>query len=220
MFNAISDDPTKKAAILTPFIKDLNRVLDTIGKKNPTFSNFSIDSSALTLDEGLKVSYIDLSPKPFLILFYVGYLQGGGQSYPLKRLGINDFLKEASQRTSSSPLPSLYADNLLDNKIYVYPTPRSGILNVIGKQKICKEDGNPFSSINDAFPTFLTDTFFSYLELAVAQRICMRYKANFAEEKQMQEAKHELENAQNISYQSVANSNASFPLFRDLEGMS
>jgi len=219
MFNAIPDDPTEKSAILTPFIKDLNRVLDTIGKKNPTFSSVTIDSTSLTLDAGLQVSYIDLQPHPFLILFYVGFIQGGGQSYCLKRLGIHDFLKEAALRNSSNTLPSIYTDNLLDHKIYVYPTPTSGNLSVIGKQKICKEDGNPFSSIDDTFPSFLTDTFFSYLELAVAQRICMRYKANFTEEKELMMAKHELENASNISYQSIANS-TDFPLLRDLRRFS
>jgi hypothetical protein len=219
MFNAIPADPVEKAAILTPFIKDINRVLDTIGKKNPAFSSVAIDSTSLTLDAGLQVYYIDLRPNPFLILFNVGFMQGGGQSYSLKRLSINDFLKEASLRTNSNTFPSIYVDNLLDNKIYVYPTPTSGSLSVTGKQKICKDDGDPFSSIDDTFPTFLTDSFFSYLELAVAQRICMRYKAHFTEEKEMLTARHELENASNISYQSISNS-TDFPILRDLRTFS
>lgn len=207
LFNALPHDETKKATILTPFLRDLNQVLTGIGKKNPAFSHLKINSSDFETDPDLNITYVDLKKQPFLTLFRVEFLYSGGTfSRTLTRLGLNDFFSNSDMRTIYT-FPSFYNYNLFSHKLYLYPKPSiTGVLNVFGKKKIGKEGSKSFESIEDEFPDYVSETFMLYLEYFFAKFLCSGYNAPWQAQKEelLKSYSRLVDSENNISYQEIS----------------
>jgi len=215
LFNALPADQTETAAILTPFLRDLNQVLTGIGKKNPAFSHLKVASSDFKVDPDLNITYIDLKDSPFLTLFRVEFLYSGGTfSMTLQRLGINDFFSNSDMRTVYT-FPSFYNYNLFSHKLYIYPKPSvSGVINVFGKKKIGKDSVGEFTSIEDEFPDFVSETFLLYLEYFFAKFICSQYNAPWQAQKEelLKNYARLVDSENNISYQELSLNNGQFSM--------
>lgn len=207
MFNALPTDETKKTEVLNKFLDDFNKVLTGIGKKNPAFSHLKVATSDLKIDTDLNMSYIDLKESPFLTLFRVEFLYSGGTfSITLQRLGINDFFSNSDLRTLYT-FPAFYNYNLFSNRLYIYPKPSvEGEINVFGKKKIGKDATGAFTSIEDEFPDFISETFLLYLEYFFAKFICSGYNAPWQAQKEelLKSYSRLVDSENNISYQELS----------------
>ena len=118
-FNALPEDPVERDVVLTEFLGDFNRVLMGVGKKNPAYSTYDVNTDSLSFDEKLNMTYVDLSSSPFLTLFRVEFLYSGGTfSITLNRLGINDFFSNSDLRTLYT-FPAFYNYNVFSKKLYI-----------------------------------------------------------------------------------------------------
>ena len=200
-FNALPIDPAQKEAVLGEFIPDLNNILVGIGKKNPAFSVEKVSSQDIKIDSGLNMSYIDLGKK-FLTLFRVEFLYSGSTfSITLTRLGMNDFFSNSDLRTIYT-FPAFYNYNVFADKLYIYPKPSvTGDFNLFGKEKV-----GPFTSINEDFPSFLSETFLLYVEFYFAKFICSQYNAPWQAQKEelLRNYSRLVDSENNISYQEIS----------------
>ena len=213
MFNALPSDETKKDAVLTKFLEDFNKVLTGIGKKNPAFSHLKVNTNDLKVDPDLNMSYVDLKDDPFLTLFRVEFLYSGGTlSITLTRLGLNDFFSNSDIRTLYT-MPAFYNYNLFSNRLYIYPKPStSGAINVFGKKKIGKGTMGKFTSIEDEFPDFISETFILYLEYFFAKFICSAYNAPWQAQKEelLKNYARLVDYENNIAYQQLSLNDGQF----------
>ena len=213
MFNALPTDETKKTEVLNKFLDDFNKVLTGIGKKNPAFSHLKVATSDLKVDTDLNMSYIDLKDNPFLTLFRVEFLYSGGTfSITLQRLGINDFFSNSDLRTLYT-FPAFYNYNLFSNRLYIYPKPSvEGVINVFGKKKIGKDATGAFTSIEDEFPDFISETFLLYLEYFFAKFVCSGYNAPWQAQKEelLKSYSRLVDSENNISYQELSLNDGQF----------
>ena len=200
-FNALPIDPAQKEAVLGEFIPDLNNILVGIGKKNPAFSVEKVSSQDIKIDSGLNMSYIDLGKK-FLTLFRVEFLYSGSTfSITLTRLGMNDFFSNSDLRTIYT-FPAFYNYNVFADKLYIYPKPSvTGDFNIFGKEKV-----GAFTSIDEDFPSFLSETFLLYLEFYFAKFICSQYNAPWQAQKEelLRNYTRLVDSENNISYQEIS----------------
>ncbi|MAR66770.1 MAG: hypothetical protein CL833_05910 [Crocinitomicaceae bacterium] len=172
--------PDPKDPVLLEYLTDLNKVLVGVGKKNPAFGFSSTPNSSLKVDTDLNMSYLDLKDDPFLTIFRAEYLYSGSTfTITLQRLGVNDFFSNSDLRTIYT-FPAFYNYNTFNHRLYVYPKPSvEGKLNVFGKKKI-----GPFTSIDDKFPDFLSDTFLLYLECFFGKYLCSQFNAPWQAQKE------------------------------------
>jgi len=209
-FNGLPSNQTEKDAILTKYLTDLNKVLVGIGKKNPAYGFSSTDSGSLKVDTDLNMTYLDLSADPFLTIFRAEYLYSGGTfSITLQRLGINDFFSNSDLRTIYT-FPAFYNYNTFSNRLYVYPKPSiQGKLNVFGKKRI-----GPFTSIENDFPSFLSDTFLLYLEYFYAKFLCSQFNAPWQAQKEdlLRNYGKLVDSENNISYQQLSINDGHFSM--------
>lgn len=214
-FNALPTDETKKTEVLTKFLEDFNKVLTGIGKKNPAFSHVKVSTNDLKLDDDLNIQYIDLSSDPFLTLFRVEFLYSGGTlSITLQSLGINDFFSNSDVRTLYT-FPAFYNYNVFSNRLYIYPKPSiTGVINVFGKKKIGTGNTGTFSSIEDEFPEYISETFILYLEYFFAKFICSAYNAPWQAQKEelLKNYARLVDSENNISYQQLSLNDGQFSL--------
>lgn len=210
-FNALPKDATAKEAILGEFLPEVNNILVGIGKKNPAFSTEKISSTSIKVDPGLNMSYIQLEKK-FLTLFRVEFLYSGSTfSITLTRLGMNDFFSNSDLRTIYT-FPAFYNYNVFSDKLYIYPKPSvTGSFNLFGKEKV-----GPFTSVEDDFPSFLSETFLLYVEYYFAKFICSQYNAPWQAQKDelLKNYSRLVDSENNISYQeiSIYDGKASIPV--------
>ena len=205
-FNALPSLPADKDTVLEPFIKDLNELLSEIGKKNPAYSSYSYDTSALKRDSDLNVDYLRPKKGNFLTIFSVEFNYSGGTvSYPLKRVGISDFFANSPIRTIQT-LPSLYNYNIFANRLYIYPTPSvSGKINVFGKEAV----GNFTEStagLDKEFPSWVSESFLLFAQYYMAKEICSQYNAPWQAQKEEKLTTHKkaLSSENNIVYQKLS----------------
>lgn len=200
-FNALPKDVAEKDIILESFLADLNTILVGIGKKNPAFSHLTVPSGSIQEDSDINVTYIDLEQK-FLTLFRVEFLYSGGTfSITLQRLGINDFFSNSDLRTIYT-FPAFYNYNTFSNRLYIYPKPSvSGVFNIFGKNRI-----GPFASIEDEFPSDVSETFLLYLEYYFAKFLCSQYNAPWQAQKEelLRNYNRLVDSENNISYQEIS----------------
>lgn len=200
-FNALPKDAAAKTLILENFLADLNTILVGIGKKNPAFNHFTVQSSDIKTDTEINVNYIDLDQK-FLTLFRVEFLYAGGTfSITLQRLGINDFFSNSNIRTIYT-FPAFYNYNTFSNRLYLYPKPSvTGVFNIFGKKRI-----GPFASIDDEFPDYASETFLLYLEYYFAKFLCSQYNAPWQAQKEelLRSYTRLVDSENNISYQEIS----------------
>ena len=200
-FNALPKDIPSRETILGEFLPDFNNILVGIGKKNPAFSTEKVKSSAIKVDPSLNMSYIELGKK-FLTLFRVEFLYSGSTfSITLTRLGMNDFFSNSDLRTIYT-FPAFYNYNVFSDKLYIYPKPSvTGDFNLFGKEKI-----GPFTSIEEEFPAFLSETFLLYVEYYFAKFICSQYNAPWQAQKDelLKNYGRLVDSENNISYQEIS----------------
>lgn len=200
-FNALPKDITSKNKILGEFLPELNNILVGIGKKNPAFSTEKVSSTSIKVDPGLNMSYIQLEKK-FLTLFRVEFLYSGSTfSITLTRLGMNDFFSNSDLRTIYT-FPAFYNYNVFSDKLYIYPKPSvTGSFNLFGKEKV-----GPFTSVEDDFPSFLSETFLLYVEYYFAKFICSQYNAPWQAQKDelLKNYSRLVDSENNISYQEIS----------------
>lgn len=212
-FNNLPTDPTDRDNILIGYLTDLNKVLKAIGKKNPAFSRVKVSSNDLKVDTDLNMSYVDLKENPFLTLFRVEFLYSGDTfSITLTRLGMNDFFSNSDLRTLYT-FPAFYNYNTFSGKLYIYPKPSvAGNINIFGKKDIANEDGSAFSSLEDVFPDYISDTFLLYLEYFFGKFLCSQYNAPWqAQKEEMLRSYGKLVDSENnISYQELSINNGQF----------
>lgn len=207
--NALPSDPTDKDAVLEPFIKKLNKLLEEIGKKNPAYGFHSYDTSNLMKDAKLEVDYIEPKNGGFLTIFKVEFSYSGGIVYPLERTGLNNFFTNAALRTVHT-LPYLYNHNVFSNRLYIYPTPSvSGKINVFGKQSVGKFTES-LAGLDENFPESVSDSFLLYAQHYVARSICSSFNVPWQaqKEKELQEHKRALSSENNINYQETSDINS------------
>lgn len=200
-FNALPLDPTQKEAVLATFLPDLNTILVGVGKKNPAFSTEKVSSSDIKVDPALNMSYIELGKK-FLTLFRVEFVYSGSTfSITLTRLGMNDFFSNAELRTIYT-YPAFYNYNVFADKLYIYPKPSvTGDFNLFGKEKV-----GPFTSIQEDFPSFLSETFLLYIQFYFAKFICSQYNAPWQAQKEelLRNYNRLVDSENNIAYQEIS----------------
>lgn len=208
-FNALPTNQASKEAILAGFLPDLNQVLVGIGKRNPAYSSESISTNDVLLDNDLSISYIQLNKK-YLTLFRVEFLYSGSSySITLTRLGMNDFFSNSSVRTVSS-FPSFYNYNVFSDKLYLYPTPSvTGEFNIFGKERI-----GPFTTVDEEFPDYMSETFFLYLEYYFAKFICSQYNAPWQAQKEdlLRNYAKLVDSENNIAYQEMSVNDGKFTM--------
>lgn len=207
MFDTLPRDDATKTRYLATFLDDLNSVLEGIGKKNPAYSHFNINTQDLKVDKDLNVSYIDLKFSPFLTLFSVEFLKSGSfVSLSLERLGVSDFFEQATVRSCRSS-PIFYNYNVFSNRLYIYPTPSSsGSINLFGKQKIGLNHKGKFESIDDYFPDFVSEMFLFYATYFFAKHLCSIYNAPWQAQKEdlLKNYGRLVDSENNISYQTLS----------------
>ena len=200
-FNALPSIVTEKEAILKEFVPEFNNILVGVGKKNPAFSHETVSSNDIKVDSNLNMSYIDLQKK-FLTLFRVEFLYSGSTfSITLTRLGMNDFFSNSDLRTIYT-FPAFYNYNVFSDKLYIYPKPSvTGAFNLFGKEKV-----GPFTSIDEEFPSFLSETFLLYVEYYFAKFICSQYNAPWQAQKDelLKNYGRLVDSENNISYQEIS----------------
>lgn len=200
-FNALPKGTIEKNAILEEFLPEFNNILVGIGKKNPAFSTEKVNSEAVKIDPQLNMTYIELEKK-FLTLFRVEFLYSGSTfSITLTRLGMNDFFSNSDLRTIYT-FPAFYNYNVFSDKLYIYPKPSvTGSFNLFGKEKV-----GPFTSVEDDFPSFLSETFLLYVEYYFAKFICSQYNAPWQAQKDelLKNYSRLVDSENNISYQEIS----------------
>ena len=206
-FNALPEDPVERDVVLTEFLGDFNRVLMGVGKKNPAYSTYDVNTDSLSFDEKLNMTYVDLSSSPFLTLFRVEFLYSGGtSSITLNRLGINDFFSNSDLRTLYT-FPAFYNYNVFSKKLYIYPKPSVfGTINLFGKQAIGSGENGFFESIDEEFPDFVSNTFLIYLEYFFAKYICSNFNAPWQAQKEelLKNYGRLVDSENNIAYQELS----------------
>ena len=209
-FNALPTDPTAKAAVLAGFLSDFNDLLIAVGKKNPAFTTYTATNSNILTDEKLNMSYLDLTDAKFLTIFRTEFLYSGGTfSITLTRLGMNDFFSNSNLRTIYT-FPAFYNYNVFSEKMYIYPKPSvTGEFNLFGKQKI-----GPFTTIEEDFPNYVSETFLLYFGYYFAKFICSQYNAPWQAQKEelLKNYGRLVDSENNISYQEVSLNDGHFSI--------
>lgn len=203
-----------KEAYLIDHVRDLNRVLVGIDKKNPGVFHTSTPNGSLLRDTDLNMSYVDLSTSPFSTIFRVEFLySGGSSSISLTRLGMNDFFGQSDIRTINT-FPAWYNYNTFSNKMYIYPTPSvGGTINIFGKRKL-----GPFpeslEGLNEGFPDEVSDTFLLFLEYYLGRYLCSKYNAPWQAQKEelLKDYKAAVDSENNTAYQMQSLEGSKFAL--------
>lgn len=208
-FNALPSDPTDREEILEEFLPTLNEVLVGMSKKNGAYTNFSVPSADVEFDTDLSISYINLERK-FMTIFRAEFLYSGSTfAYTLTRVGMNDFFSNAMLRTFYT-FPYFYNYNVFTNRLYLYPTPSvEGKFNIYGKERI-----GPFTSVNEDFPDFLSETFLLYIQYFFAKFVSSQFNAPWQAQKDelLKDYKKIVESENNIAYQEISVNEGNFAI--------
>lgn len=186
-----------KNKILKDFLPDLNNAISSIGKENPGVNSLQVASTDLKKDPNLKLYYVDTDQKThFLLVYSVEYLSGE-RAYPLQRKGEGDFFSNYTLDRGAKGIPDFFHFNF-GYKIYIYPAPTSGHINIIGKPQL-----GDFDTINEEFPRWVSNNFILYLQYVLAKMICAKYSTTLKpqEEEQLQTYKRRVSSECNNAYQ-------------------
>lgn len=163
---------------LKKFLVPINSDLGSISDMNPAYTHQSFYVKDLSVSSDLGVCYFDMTDADFSKVIRASHTGSSSYSRTLTYLGVSNFFSQAtSPRNIGDPV--IYSFNAFVKKLYIYPSPTSGHVSVFGKKKF-----NYFTSLDEEFPSGISDSFISYAQFFIAKIICSKYNSPWENQKE------------------------------------